>query len=625
MMQSHHILHAFIFRKKEQMRLVYDIETDGLDATKIWVLVAHNLDSGTMYCYSDYDDSLPSVSDGVQLLANADLLVGHNIIGFDNRVIDRLYGTDLNSKKLHDTWIMSQVLKYKRHHKHGLAGWGEALGNSKIDYNDWSQYSKEMLRYCKQDVKVNVDIYNALIAEFKAVAERRPLIAEGLRIEHDVAVFNALVREQGWNFDVEKAIHNQARMEDRMAEIEAVIHPQLGERKIFIDKQPKTPKFKKDGTYTAASHRIISEYLGRELGPTDTPLAAGTEFQRYRMEPITLGSVDLVKDWLLDMGWKPDEYQRKKVGFEWVTTGPKLTTTSLTAMGEIGVMIDEYYTLRNRRSVIAGWLDQVKDGRLHGNMWTIGTPTFRARHEVIVNLPAVTASWGQELRELFLADDGDVVVGADSSGNQLRGLCHYVGNEDFTREVIHGDQHQRNAEALGCSRPVAKSYLYAYLFGAGDAKLGQVLTGTANPSKGKKSREDFAKGIKGLQELRDKLGKAWRQTSYQGGDGWFPGLDGRPVYCGSEHQALNYLLQSAEGITCKAAVSWAMKKIKEEGLRAKPRIFYHDEMAWTSHPDDAERVGQILKDSFAEGPKLFNVNCMDGGDPVIGKSYADVH
>ena len=411
-----------------------------------------------------------------------------------------------------------------------------------------------------------------------------------------------------------------------MAEIEAVIHPQLGNRKVYIDKTPKTPKYKKNGSYTAVTVRLISEFLGRTIKETDThEMAPGTEFRRYRIEPVTLGSMDLVKEWLLTIGWKPDEYQKKKVGFEWVTMGPKLTTTSLEKLGDTGKMIDEYYTIRNRASVVAGWLDQVKDGRLHGNMWTIGTPTFRARHEVIVNLPAVTAGWGKELRELFIADDGWKVVGADSSGNQLRGLCHYVDNKDFTNEVIYGDQHQRNADALGCSRPVAKTYLYAYLFGAGDAKLGATLTGKANSAVGKKSREDFARSIKGLQELRDKLGTVWKQTHNAHGDGWFPGLDGRPVFCGSEHQTLNYLLQSAEGITCKAAVSYAMKKIKDEELRAKPRIFYHDELAYTAHPEDAARVGEILQEAFREGPKAFGVNCMDGGDYVIGESYADVH
>ena len=610
------------------MRLVYDIETDGLlnECTKIWCLVAHNTETGTTYCYSDHDDSLPPISDGVNLLRNATNLIGHNIIGFDHAVIKKLYDVDLFKVKSYDTLIMSQVLRYKRPHKHGLAGWGEYLNNSKIDYHDWSNYSKEMLRYCKQDVALNTEIYLRLIDEFNKIAEKNPLIRIGLKIEHDTAIFNAMVRERGWQFDTEKANSNLERMHKRMREIERAIEPKLGDKKVFIDKEPKTPKFLKNGNYNSHTCRWLTDYYGYTVNPEDTHVhAAGVPFQRFKMEAITLGSIDLVKEWLLENGWKPDEYQKKKVGFEWITTSPKLTTTSLAKMGEIGEMIDEYYTLRNRASVISGWIDQSKHNRLHGNMWTIGTPTFRARHEVIVNLPAITAAWGKELRELFVADPGYVVVGADSSGNQLRGLCHYVNSSTFTDEVIFGDQHQRNADALGCSRPVAKSYLYAYLFGAGDAKLGQVLTGKSNSSVGKKSRADFARGIKGLEELKAKLARVWKNTHYSQGDGWFPALDGRPVFCPAEHQTLNYLLQSAEGITCKAAISYAMEKINEENLRAEPRLFYHDEQAWVAHPDDAARVGEILQESFREAPKWFGVDCMDGGSPVIGRSYADVH
>ena len=608
------------------MRLVYDIETDGLDATTIWVLVAYNLDTDQMYTFSDHDNLHGSIADGVRLLENAELLIGHNIIGFDNRQIDKLYGTDLNGKRNHDTFIMSQVLRYKRKHRHGLAGWGEALGNKKIDYDDWSHYNREMLKYCKQDVLVNRDVYLKLLEEYKAIYARNPLIKEGLKVEHDTAVFNAKVRELGWKLDVEKANDTRMRMLDRMMEIEGIIEPLLGMKTVYIDKEPKTPKYKKNGEYNANTVRILSDYFGRDILPTDTHLLApGTEFQRTREEPIELGSTDLVKEWMLANGWKPDEYQKKKIGFEWVTMGPKLTETSLNAWKPHGPLISEYYTLRSRKSVIEGWLEKQVDGRLHGNMWTCGTPTFRCRHEVIVNLPAVDAEWGKEIRELLVADDGMVVVGADSSGNQLRGLCHYVGNDSFTHETIYGDQHQRNADTLGCSRPVAKSYLYAYLFGAGDGKLGQVLTGKTNPAVGRKSKEEFAKSIQGLGELREKLSKIWKSTHHSQGEGWIPGLDGRPVFVPSDHQTLNYLLQSAEGITCKAAVSYAMQKIKEEGLRASPRLFYHDEMAYVAHPDDAERVGEILKDAFKIAPTRLNVTCMDGGDPCIGRSYADVH
>ena len=608
------------------MKLVYDIETDGIDATKVWCLVAYNIETGTTYKFSDYDDSLSSMEDACALLNNAEVLIGHNIIGFDNVIMDKLYNLDLNSKKIYDTWVMSLVLKYKRKHKHGLAGWGEHLGNSKIDFHDWDKYSKEMLRYCVQDVMVNVDVYNELMVEFKKIFEKKPQIREGLLIEHNTAKFNAAVKNRGWNFDKTKAKKNLKEMSSRMKEIESVIHPQLGTHKVFIDKIPKTPKYKKNGNYNATTVRILSEFLGRDIKETDThEMQPGTEFQRYRVEQINLGSMELVKEWLLSIGWKPDEYTRKKIGNQWVNQGPKITETSLEKLGEVGKMIGEYYTLRNRSSVIKGWLEELKDGRIHGNMWTIGTQTFRCRHEVIVNLPGVHAPWGKELRELFIPDEDWVVVGADSSGNQLRGLCHYVNNEEFTKEVIFGDQHQRNADALNCSRPLAKNYLYAYLFGAGDAKLGSILTGKPNAAAGKKSREDFARSIKGLQELRNKLTSIWKQTNYATGDGWFPGLDGRPVYANSEHQCLNYLLQSAEGITCKAALSYSMDKIKEEGLRAEPRLFYHDEIAYVAHPEDANRVGEILQESFKEAPKTFGVECMDGGDYVIGKSYAEVH
>ena len=104
------------------MKLVYDIETDGFDATKIWCLVAHNLDTGTTYKFSDYDDALPGMDDGCAVLNNAEVLIGHNIIGFDNLVMEKLYGLKLNNKKVYDTWVMSQVLQYKRPHKHGLKG-----------------------------------------------------------------------------------------------------------------------------------------------------------------------------------------------------------------------------------------------------------------------------------------------------------------------------------------------------------------------------------------------------------------------------------------------------------------------------------------------------------------------
>ena len=608
------------------MKLVFDIECNGLTPDTIWCIVAYNIDTDTMYTFSDHATYHGTIADGVRMLENAELLIAHNGIGFDARVLDNMFGTDLLSKRFHDTFVMSQVLSYKRSHRHGLAGWGEHLGNKKWEFDKWDEFSREMVKYCQQDVKVNYGVYKALLAEYSKIYAVNPLIKEGLKVEHDVAVFNAKVRHDGWKLDTVKADATLKLMLARMEEINSIMLPKLGMKTVWIDKEPRSPKYKNNGDFNHHTVKQLAEYLGHEVKSSDTHLIQPTAtFQRSRQEQIELGSTELVKGWLLENGWKPDEYQKKKVGFEWVTMGPKLTSTSLAAFGPEGLLIDEFYTLRARKAVIEGWLTKQVDGRIHGNMWTCGTPTFRCRHEVIVNLPGSDAIWGREIRELLAADDGTVIVGADSSGNQLRGLCHYVRNAEFTKEVIFGDQHQRNADSLGCSRAIAKSYLYAYLFGAGDAKLGQVLTGKANASVGKKSRADFAKGIKGLSELKDKLSKVWKNTRFGGGEGKIPGLDGRPIYVASDHQALNYLLQSAEGITCKAAVSYAMAKIKEEGIDAEGRIFYHDEIAYQCKPEDAERVGQILQEAFAEAPKWFGVVCMDGGAPCVGSSYADVH
>ena len=611
------------------MKLVFDIESNGLLDTcnTIWCLVAQDVDTKETYSYSDYDDDLPSLQEGLQLLQDAEVLIGHNIIGYDIPAVKIITGLDLIDKKCFDTFIMSQTLRYKRSHLHGLAGWGKALGNSKLHYDDWTKYTKEMLTYCIQDVHLNTEVYLHLLKEFKSILKVNPLISKGLSVEHDIAKFNTIVREEGWNFNVKKAKENLKKLKNISDDIEKEIEPQLGTTVVFIDKEPKTPKFKKDGTYNAVTCRLLSDYFNQEVNPADTHLMPpGSSFQRSKVVQVKMGQIDYVKEWLKTQGWKPDDWTRKMVNNRWVNVSPKLTETSLVKLGPLGERIGMYYTLRNRISVLEGWLGNVNDkGRLCGNMWTIGTPSFRCRHEVIVNLPGVHSKWGRELRELFEADDGWKIVGADSSGNQLRGLCHYVNNPDFTKEVIYGDQHQRNADALGCSRSTAKTFLYAYLFGAGDAKLGETLTGKKDASRGKKSRSDFASAIKGLQEIKDKIESEWRKRNSTQGIGWIHGLDGRPVFINSEHQCLNYLLQSAEGITCKAATSYQMQKIKEEGLRARPRIFYHDETAWTVHPDDADRVGEILKESFAEAPKWFGVECMDGGDYIVGTSYADVH
>ena len=604
------------------MKLVFDIETDGLDATKIWCLVAIDPITNTIYKYSDHDDSRMSIAEGIRLLQNAEALIGHNIIGYDIPMIKKILGVDLFDIKLYDTWIMSQVLNWKRNHKHGLGGWGQHLNYPKFEFDDWDKYSEEMLDYCIRDVKLNVAVWKALQLEYQQQSNTKPLIANGLRAEHDTAIFEAKVRTRGWLFDLNAANKLHKEMSDELNAIENRIHPKLPEMTIMVDKAPKKAKYTKKGAFTAVTKRLLTEYLGKE--PDVNTWNPDQEFQRSYKTQVTLKNMEEVKEYLYTIGWKPDNWNYKKVGYEFHKTSPKLTTTSLELLGDVGKDIDRYYTTRSRKSILEGWLDAVKDNRLHGKMWTIGTPTFRARHEIIANLPSVEATWGKEMRSLFICEEGYKIVGADSAGNQMRALCHYIGDDEFTKEVTSGDIHSYNASILGSSRGDAKRWLYAYLFGGGGKKLGTILTGKPDAKVGMESKDKYQSAIPGLAKVKAKLDTIFNKTQNGYGSAFIPALDGRRVYVTSAHQSLNYLLQSAEAITCKAAISYAMKMISQEKLDAYPVIFYHDEMAWVAHVAHAERVKQICIEAFREAPKTYGVTCMDG-DGIIGDCYADVH
>jgi len=601
------------------MRLVFDIETDGIEATKVWCIVAQDVDTKKVYKWKPDD-----LESGLAFLMNAEALIGHNIIGYDIAVLNNLYDIDLyENKKIYDTWIMSQVLNYKRGHKHGLAGWGEHLGFAKLEFSEWDKFSEEMLTYCVRDVELNTKVFELLMKEFKDQSAKKPLLANGLRAEHDAALFEARVRMNGWLFNVDAANKLLDSMNEELEAIESRVHPKLPEMTIMVDKEPKYAKYTKAGRFTAVTRRLLTEYLEGEP-PDEMEWPPEQPFQRSYTTQVTLSNMEEVKEYLFSIGWKPDDWNYKKQGFEFIKTSPKLTTTSLELLGDVGRDIDRYYTTRSRRSILEGWLKACKGNRLHGRMWVIGTPTFRARHEVITNLPSVDAAWGKEMRSLFICENGYKVVGADSAGNQMRALCHYIGDKQFTEQVISGDVHSYNANILGSSRGDAKRWLYAYLFGGGAKKLGTILTGKPDATAGDKSKRKYQSAIPGLGKIKSKLDEIFNQTKSSYGKAFIPGLDGRRVYVESGHQSLNYLLQSAEAITCKAAVGYAMAKIKEEGLDAYPVIFYHDEMAWVVKEEQAERVKEICVEAFREAPKQFNVTCMDG-DGVIGDCYADVH
>jgi DNA polymerase-1 len=618
------------------IRYVWDCETNGLlpEVTNVWCLVITNADTKETFSYSDYDSELPNLKEGLDKLHTANELIGHNIIGYDLAVLKKLFRwTPLPTQRLIDTWILSQVNSFKRSFTryHSLKDWGVHLGNNKIEWSDWSGYSKDMLKYCIQDVALNVDVYRLLAAEAKALIQKNPLYRKGVEVEMEFAVIESEIQAKGWMFDMAAAQNLLTEINNKLDAIEAVLEPRIGMRCIKTDGKDeyKEPAWRKDGFYTVntVKHFNLPQESGRTTRPIEGP------YCRVSFEQGKVGSIEVVKDWLYSIGWVPDEWNVEKINGKFVNKSPKITESSLERLGPDAMLVSEFYTIRSRKGILEGWIEAVKgssDNRLHGRMWTIGTPTFRCRHELVANLPSVDSVYGKEMRSLLICEPGTVIVGADSAGNQMRGLCHYIGNDDFTNEVINGDVHQKNADILSgvypTPRKTAKPWLYAYLFGGGDAKLGLILTGKSSASVGKQSKALYESSIPGLAELKDKLGGMFERTegAFGKGNAFIRGLDGRLVFVGSGHQVLNYLLQTAEGITCKAAIVWLKKKLNELGIQYYFTLHYHDELAVVCKEQDAELVKQLSIQAFTDAPKDFGVMCM-GGDAHVGTNYAAVH
>ena len=615
----------------QHKNLVWDIEGNGLlpELSEIWMLVAYDIDTSTEFIFTDHDKKYASLDSGLDLLYNTKNAIGHNLFGYDYPALKKIKGFELRDEdKVTDTWILSLLNCYKRTHKHGLAGWGEHLGYSKGDFKDFEEYSDKMLQYCRRDVKLNAKVYEQLHSEATALINRNPLYAKRIELEMYVARLNMKL-QHGWVYDRKLADDTLKELNKKMNKVEREVEPHLGVKRIFKDKAPKTPKFTKKGNYDATTARLLTEFLGIKVRPEDAhndipPIRAGEYFQRYTDEPITMGQMDDVKKWLMDeKGWKPNEWNRTKTVSGWKNSSPKLEGKNLDGLGELGKSIKEYYMLRHRRSFLEGYnkmADSRGDGRISGNMWTIGTPTFRVRHEGLVNMPSADADtpYGIQIRSTLTVEDDRCVVGCDSAGNQLRGACHVMNNQEYTDVVLNQDMHQYNADMVGCTRKMAKVFIYRILFGSTAWGLGKEFE--IPEIEAQKMIDNFMEAVPEFAEVVERLEKEWNQNN-----GYIFGEMGNILFVDDVRKCLNAYLQDLEKATCTAAMYYIENKFKELDIDYYPLIFYHDEGAFAVKKEQAEIAAPIMKEGFREGPKMCGVMIMDGGEPVIGRTYADVH
>ena len=620
-------------------RYVFDIETDGLllECTKMHILAAYNLDTHEMKYWLEGDLSWQMLFD------EADMLAGHNILGFDIFALEKLFGwKPKKHTKIRDTLILSQTLNYKRfgNDGHSLKVWGIFLGDYKGEWTDWTQYSEAMLEYCLQDVRVTLKVYDTVMREFNALREKAPYLANYIRAEQAATTWCTRAQLAGWPFDVEKGQILAYRLREHMAMVTDKLEAALGFKVVAFDKEKgvvpvKVPKWIKNGAYDAHTARWfgVDPFDGLE----GEPRTVEGPYSRIVIAPLKLSSVADVKLFLYRHGWEPTEWNMKvdPRTNRRVKSTPKITEDSLELLGGEGKLYAEYTTAKARLGIVKTWLENVdENGLLHGDCMPIGTPSMRARHSIIVNGPSGDSAWGKEMRELFTTRAGWSLVGCDSAGNQARGLAHFLGDKDFINTLLHGDIHQFNADILTSivkdmgidyvvKRSQAKRILYAFLFGASGAKLWSYIFGVAEQVKGNKLKAGFIKAVPGFANLLKKLENIYGKTS-QYGDGYIPSIAGTRIYVDSFHKLLVYLLQSTEKATCSAAIMLTMERLEEANIPYIPLIFMHDEEDFMVPTEFAEQAAAIGKQSFVDGPKLFGVEIMDG-DSKIGNNWYEIH
>jgi DNA polymerase-1 len=634
-------------------RYVFDIETDGLyaECSRMWVLVSMDMDTGECRHWREGDLSWMAVFN------EAEWVVGHNIIGYDLMVLNKLFGYTLpRTCKVFDTLLLSQILDYKRfgHRGHSLELWGESLGFPKIEFEDWTKFSPEMLTYCIQDVKLTMRVFTEVQQELLTLAAKKPEIRHYVKAEHAVARWSAAAESHGWPFDAERAGVLQTRLEASMQLAYTALSARLGTKTVPVDKvkgevEVKRPKWTKVGFYDAHTARWFnvdpcSGYPGEER------MIEG-EYCRVTFEPLSLDSVADVKIFLYRNAWVPTEWNTKLEDGKKVKTSPKITEDSLEFLGGDGKLYTDFLTSKSRLGILKTWMENVdENGMLHGGCMTIGTPSMRSRHSIIVNVPSgeqdkdgkPVSPWGKEMRQLFSTMPGYKLVGCDSSGNQARGLAHYLKDPEFIQTLLHGDIHQYNADILTkvlnrigvkykrsdlvsaiVTRSQAKRILYAFLFGASGGKLWSYVFGVVDDDMGKELKKGFLSAVPGFQGLLDNLKRIYSSTK-KFSDGYIPSIAGNRVYVDSMHKLLVYLLQACEKATCSAAVMLIMERLDEAGIPYVPLIMMHDEANFMVPEEHAEQAAAIGKQAFVDGPKLFGIEIMDG-DAKIGNNWYEIH
>jgi DNA polymerase I-like protein with 3'-5' exonuclease and polymerase domains len=570
------------------MRIGLDIETN-LAHDKIWLVKTIDLDTGEIRTWKQ-------ASSLAEFIKGTTLIVAHNGIGFDFKLLTKLWNMKIHLSQVCDTLILSRLLEPSRESGHSLESWGEALGVRKVQYRKIWEWMNDRVEaypgecydapieplldhYCASDVKVLRELYHHLMG----LKEKHQFSDESVKLEHIVARIISEQEDNGFKLDVPYATVLLTNIQTKMAGL----YERMQER------------------WPPVTVQRFSEKTGKQLKDSVVTFNPGSRKQ--------------VGEKLVELGWKPSKFTE--------TGQPVVDESTLSGTGiPEAELIAEYFLLQKRVAQIKSWIDAVgEDGRVHGKVITNGAVTGRMTHSGpnMAQVPNSGSLYGHECRECWVADDGWVLGGCDASGLELRMLAHYMQDPGYVKTVTEGkredgtDVHTVNQLAAGLqTRDQAKTFIYAFLYGAGSSKIGSIVGGTARD--GDKLKQKFLAQIPALKKLIDKVGKYAEK-------GYVPGLDGRKIWVRSEHAALNSLLQGAGAIVMKKALEIFYRRCRANKWEVKLVANVHDEFQFETRPAIAEIVGEAAKQSIIDAGEYFKLRCPLDGEYKIGKSWKETH
>ena len=653
-------------------RYVFDIETNGLlpELTTIHSLVLKDIDTGAVTsCARELvGDTGNSIAWGLTLLAEAELIVGHNIIAFDIPGIQKVYPDWKPKGRVRDTLVRSRLLKpdirdgdfklakqgklpKKMIGRHSLESWGYRLGKWKGDYAQekeaeakklgikdkalitqfvWGSWNPEMQAYCEQDVEVTLDLWNWTERTFA-----NGWSEECDELEHEVAWVIARQERYGVAFDEEAA-----------AEFYATL---VGHRTRLETELQKT--FKPITVTTTFVPKVNSKKLG---------YTKGVPFDKHKVVPFNPGSRQQVAERLRSLGWEPTEF-----GKDGIPTVDDETLQDLP--WPEAKLIAEYYMVDKRLGQLANgkqaWMKHVqRDGRIHNEVIPNGAVTGRMTHRVVANVPGLVDKktgkpqpYGEECRKLFTATlkKGKVFAGCDADSLEGRIMAHYMARYDggdYTNTLLKGnkaegtDSHSRTAKAWAewnCHRETAKTGFYALIYGCLDPKLASILgvkgTRAKMAAAGKKARSKLMQQFTGLGKLVEAVVRVWKER------GFIKGLDGRKLRVRAENAILNTLFQSAGAIVMKRALiildtslSGVLPSvIGTQGVSAATRLVpgddyefainYHDEWQIDTKEELAKKVCDEATSAIEAAGNFYSFRCPLKGNAEIGRNWAETH